>query len=79
VVCTDANGNRDFCAHERNCLMPERDAGSVRDALQRLLADAALRERLTTEGQATASAYAWSTKLDELEEHYRRLANGSKP
>jgi GT2 family glycosyltransferase len=79
VVCTDANGNRDFCAHERNCLMPARDANSVRAALERALGDAELRERLTKEGRATAESYAWPTKLDELEQCYRRLADGSNP
>jgi GT2 family glycosyltransferase len=79
VVCTDANGNRDFCVHERNCLMPDRDPRSVRDALQRVLRDAALRERLVEEGRATAVAYAWPTKLDQLERRYRRLADGAKP
>ena len=29
VVCTDAHGNRDFCEHERNCLMPDPDQRSV--------------------------------------------------
>jgi glycosyltransferase involved in cell wall biosynthesis len=79
VVCTDANGNRDFCAHERNCLMPARDADSVRDALQRLLEDAPLRERLTDAGRETAVAYDWQRKLDELDARYRRLADGAKP
>jgi hypothetical protein len=59
--------------------MPERDAADVRDALQRVLADAGLRERLTAEGRATATSYAWPTKLAELDAHYRRLADGSKP
>jgi GT2 family glycosyltransferase len=79
VVCTDANGNRDFCVHGCNCLMPARDPDSVRTALQRALGDAALRERLTTEGRATAESYAWRTKLDELEQHYRALADSSNP
>jgi GT2 family glycosyltransferase len=79
VVCTDANGNRDFCVDEGNCLMPERDAGSVRDAIARLLTDAALRERLTAAGHDTAAAYAWPTKLDQLDMHYRALADGAKP
>ena len=79
VVCTDANGNRDFCAHERNCLMPARDADSVRDALQRLLEDARLRERLTEAGRETAVAYDWRRKLDALDARYRRLADGAKP
>ena len=29
VVCTDAHGNRDFCADGENCLMPEPDAAAV--------------------------------------------------
>jgi glycosyltransferase involved in cell wall biosynthesis len=74
VVCTDANGNRDFCVHERNCLMPERDAGSVRDAVARLLADGPLRERLAAAGRATAADFAWPTKLDQLDLLFRALA-----
>jgi glycosyltransferase involved in cell wall biosynthesis len=78
VVCTDANGNRDFCVDEGNCLMPGRSAASVRDAIARLLSDAALRERLTAAGHETAVAYAWPTKLDQLDAHYRALADGAK-
>jgi glycosyltransferase involved in cell wall biosynthesis len=74
VVCTDAHGNRDFCVPEVNCLMPERAAASVRDALQRLLGDAALREQLAANGRATAAAYAWPTKLDQLDREFRALA-----
>jgi GT2 family glycosyltransferase len=74
VVCTDAHGNRDFCVHERNCLMPDRRAASVRDALARLLRDRGLRERLAAEGRATAQAYAWPGKLDELDRRFRALA-----
>ena len=44
MVCTDAHGNRDFCRDGENCLMPEPTARRVRDALGRLLDDAALRE-----------------------------------
>jgi glycosyltransferase involved in cell wall biosynthesis len=75
VVCTDANGNRDFCTHEHNCLMPDRDPTTVRDALQRVLHDPDLRTRLTTNGHTTARDYAWPTKLDDLDHHYRSLAH----
>jgi glycosyltransferase involved in cell wall biosynthesis len=74
VVCTDAHGNRDFCVHEENCLMPERNVASVRDALQRLLHDPGLRKRLTGNGRVTAAAFAWPTKLDELDREFRALA-----
>jgi glycosyltransferase involved in cell wall biosynthesis len=75
VVCTDANGNRDFCTHGHNCLMPDRTATSVREAITRLLHDPDLRRKLTTNGHATATTYAWPTKLDTLDHHYRTLAH----
>ena len=67
VVCTDAHGNRDFCVDGENCLMPELDAASVRGALERLLGDPSLRERLGRAGVATAAGYAWERRTDELE------------
>jgi GT2 family glycosyltransferase/glycosyltransferase involved in cell wall biosynthesis len=67
VVCTDAHGNRDFCLDGENCLMPERDRRSVTDALSRLLADPALRERLGAAGIETATDYAWERRIDALE------------
>jgi GT2 family glycosyltransferase len=76
VVCTDAHGNRDFCRDGDNCLMPDRTANSVRDALRRVLTDAELRARLTANGRTTAAAYAWPTKVDQLDGHYRALADG---
>jgi GT2 family glycosyltransferase len=74
VVCTDAHGNRDFCVDRENCLMPDRDAASVREALQRLLDDPAVRGHLAANGRATARDYGWPTKLDQLDQHYRALA-----
>ena len=75
VVCTDSNGNRDFCVDGVNCLMPGRDPQQVADALQRLLADAPLRERLIAAGHETAEAYAWPRKIDALERFYLDLAD----
>lgn len=75
VVCTDSNGNRDFCVHGVNCLMPGRDPQDVADALQRLLTDGELRERLVAAGHETAASYAWPRKIDALEAFYTRLAD----
>ena len=75
VVCTDAHGNRDFCRHQHNCLIPDHTTTSVRDALQRALTDPALRTTLTTNGHTTAASYAWPTKLDQLDHHLRTLAD----
>jgi GT2 family glycosyltransferase len=74
VVCTDAHGNRDFCADEVNCLMPDADARSVAAALTRLLRDPVLRARLGQAGIATAADYAWERRIDALEEFFERVA-----
>jgi GT2 family glycosyltransferase len=67
VVCTDAHGNRDFCADGINCLMPSARVESVRTAIERLLGDGALRGRLGRAGIETAADYAWERRIDALE------------
>jgi glycosyltransferase involved in cell wall biosynthesis len=74
VVCTDAHGNRDFCVDGENCLMPAPDRESVSAALERVLADQALRERLGRAGQETAKDYAWERRIDVLVEFLDRVA-----
>jgi glycosyltransferase involved in cell wall biosynthesis len=75
VVCTDAHGNRDFCRDGENCLMPaDRSPTALAAAIARLLADPALRRRLSAAGHETARDYAWPAKLDELDRHFRELA-----
>src|SRR3712207_2115874 len=59
VVCTDADGNRDFCRDGENCLMPDATPQAVSAAIQRVLDDPALRERLAAGGLATAQEYDW--------------------
>ncbi len=74
VVCTDAHGNRDFCRDGVNCLMPEANPRAVRDALEAVLGDPALRERLRAGGRETAQRYALEGRLDEIDAFYRDLA-----
>jgi GT2 family glycosyltransferase/glycosyltransferase involved in cell wall biosynthesis len=74
VVCTDAHGNRDFCADGVNCLMPEANAGAVSAAIARLLADPELRARLGRAGIETAQEYAWERRIDALEAFFERVA-----
>jgi glycosyltransferase involved in cell wall biosynthesis len=78
VVCTDAHGNRDFCRDGENCLMPAARRGAVRDALQRLLDDPALRERLGAAGIRTARDYAWPVRIDALEGFLAGVADGQR-
>jgi GT2 family glycosyltransferase/glycosyltransferase involved in cell wall biosynthesis len=73
VVCTDADGNRDFCIDEVNCLMPEPNPAAVADALTRLLGDRELREQLGSAGMQTAQEYAWERRIDALEEFFQRV------
>jgi GT2 family glycosyltransferase len=75
VVCTDANGNRDFCVDGGNCLMPRPEPGAVATALRRVLEDESLRETLVAGGRETAERYAWPVKLDQLDRFYRELAS----
>jgi GT2 family glycosyltransferase len=74
VVCTDAHGNRDFCADGENCLIPESEAAAVASAIGRLLTDAELRHLLGREGLGTASDYAWQRRIDALESFLTEVA-----
>jgi GT2 family glycosyltransferase len=67
VVCTDADGNRDFCVDGENCLMVEAKAEVVAGAIGRLLADGELRTRLALAGLRTAADYGWERRIDALE------------
>lgn len=74
VICTDADGNRDFCVDGVNCLMPSADVRSVRAATERVLGDAELRARLVAGGRETADRYAWPRIIDDLDAFFRRVA-----
>jgi GT2 family glycosyltransferase len=74
VVCTDADGNRDFCANGANCLVPEARPAAVAADVRQLLADPELRSRLGQAGIATASAYAWGPRIDALERFMFEIA-----
>ena len=58
VVCPDAGGNRSFCVDDTTCLVPERQPDSIVQAVTRLLADAALCERLAKSGTAMAQRHS---------------------
>jgi glycosyltransferase involved in cell wall biosynthesis len=78
VICTDAHGNRDFCVDGVNCLMPEPTVAAVRSAIERLLADPALRARLGEAGIRTARDYAWERRIDALEALLEGVAEGRR-
>jgi GT2 family glycosyltransferase len=73
VVCTDADGNRDFCRDGENCLMPEPSPEAVAAAIRCLLEDAALCERLVAAGLETAAAYAWPARAADVQRFFAAL------
>jgi GT2 family glycosyltransferase len=74
IVCTDAHGNRDFCVDGENSLIPTAHPDAVRDAIERLLGDAELRERLGRAGLQTAATYGWEPRIDALEAFFERVS-----
>jgi GT2 family glycosyltransferase/glycosyltransferase involved in cell wall biosynthesis len=70
VVCTDADGNVDFCRNGVNCLMPSAEPRAVRRALARMFADADLRRQLADAGKRTAEGYAWDRQIAALEQFF---------
>ena len=80
VVCTDADGNMDFCRDGENCLIvPQGDPAGLAGALERVLADALLQERLREGGFATAKQYSWNAAIDKLETFFKGLAASGAP
>lgn len=75
VVCTDAHGNRDFCVDGKNCIIVKQDnAADLSKALETILADSKLRERLSKEGIKTAKNYEWDAITDRIEVFYKDIA-----
>lgn len=79
VVCTDMNGNRDFCEDEVNCLMVDHNPASVAAGIERLMSDQSLRAKFAETGPATAARYSWDRRIDELEVYYEELASPAPP
>jgi glycosyltransferase involved in cell wall biosynthesis len=67
VVAADVGGLRDLVVHEETgLLVPPRDAGALRAALERLLADRELRRRMGEAGRARiAEHFTWRGFTDE--------------
>lgn len=75
VICTDANGNRDFCFDQKNCLMVEKDdVEGLAKTIQHLMTDQELQARLSKAGLKTAELYTWSAVAKRLDGYYRKLS-----
>jgi glycosyltransferase involved in cell wall biosynthesis len=75
VICTDADGNMGFCRDGFNCLIvPQNDDRALAAAIDRLLGDSNLQERLRSNGLATARDHTWERAIDGVEDFYRWVA-----
>jgi glycosyltransferase involved in cell wall biosynthesis len=78
VIATAAGGNPELVEDARSgLLVPPRDPAAFASALERLLGDSALAARLGRGGrERVASGFTVETRLDRIEELYRRLIAG---
>ncbi|MBI5799635.1 MAG: glycosyltransferase [Verrucomicrobia bacterium] len=68
VVCTDTPGAREYCREGVNCLLvPVGSPEAIAEAVEKLMRDRSLRERLVQGGLATAKDFPREREWDEWE------------
>ena len=68
VICTDTDGAREYCRDGFNCLLvPVRNPQAIAEALNRVLDDSALRDRLVQGGLSTAAEFPSEREWSEWE------------
>lgn len=68
LVTTNADGNMEFCEHERNCLVVDPlDMRGMAHAVRRMMSDEKLRTKCIAAGLETAKKYPWDPVIDRLE------------
>jgi glycosyltransferase involved in cell wall biosynthesis len=78
VVCTATPGAMEYCRDNENCLLvPIKSPGAIAEAVERLIKDGSLRERLIKGGFATARGFPCEREWDELEDLLYRLMEES--
>ncbi len=75
IVVTDRCGVAQYLGDRGGIVVPY-DAGALRDALSRLLADEALRRELGEGARAVASEWSWTRVVELQESIYRRALAG---
>ena len=73
VVASDIDGYRTVARHDQEAvLVPPNDPDALRDALRRVLDDAALRERLVAAGRARADEFSMASLARRFREIYEQ-------
>ncbi|WP_372660616.1 glycosyltransferase family 4 protein [Cohnella sp.] len=68
VVVTRAEGNEEFCHHEKNCVMVEKgDVEGVAQGIVRVLTDREFAASISAQGRETARTYDWAKVLHRLD------------
>jgi glycosyltransferase involved in cell wall biosynthesis len=74
VIATDMGGNRDMVAHEQTgLLVPAQDSSALAMAMQRLIDDPELRQRMGISAQGKVKTFQASTVIPRIESIYRSL------
>lgn len=73
VITTDCGGNRDYIKNGENCLVIPHSQKALVNALELLINNPTVRNKLIANGIETAKKYLWFRKMDELENLYIRL------
>lgn len=69
VVLTDSRGIREYAQPEENCLMvPPRQPELLAKAIERVLTDPTLADRLRRNGPPTAARFTWNAAVDRFEQ-----------
>lgn len=79
VICTDANGNRDFSFNGKNCLMVEKDdIEGTQEAITKLFKDKKLQDKLRKNGLKTARNYTWPVVMRKIDKFYNEISSETK-
>lgn len=80
LVAADSVGLREYALHERTALVVERHRpDSLAAAVERLLADDALRATLAETGQRHVQQYTWDRAVDALERLFQETLAEERP
>jgi GT2 family glycosyltransferase len=77
VVCTDADGNMEFCRNDKNSLIVSKDnAEETASVILQVLKDETIRNRLSVEGIKTAKQYTWDRSIKRVIKAFESVKKG---